>query len=755
MNELSRNIIPTAGGFKEWLTAQEIASECLPDMPTTKSAVIRFAKRSGWASYPSLCRNREASGGGLEYNYRLLPTLAQVTYVQRHMITGRIETPSVSSLQDNLSAPSLTDRAQRERDARLAVVAAFELFSKGLSLSVQGSMFIFCDRYNIGMIQVDKWVKEILPSISQRSVFRWRSLKLKGGKDKLAVDRSEARKGKGLLETANNGELRNFILAWLASNPHLSADIIRDYCEDHFGIEITDRNGEIKPLPPLRTFQHFIANLRTQEKVVLTKITNPDKYRSTMKLSGTGTLRHIDEPNALWMIDASPVDALCIDGRYSMYACIDIATRRLVITLSKTPRASAVALLIRKSILMWGVATTIKTDNGSDFVAVATKRLFDNLNITPDVSDAYSPEQKGHVERVIKTFQHEVAVQLPGYIGHSVADRKAIEGRKSFAQRLGADERELFDVSLTAAELQQHIDDWLEYRYNERGHGGLKGRSPNEVAQASNVVIRRVDERALDSLLMPVAGKHGLRKMTKQGIKLNDLYYVSGSIMVGTDVFCRLDPLDMGKIYVFTADGGAFLDVALCPELAGVNPQEFIKAQKEIAAELVRKREREIKADIRELKKGASGIERTNRLYKMRAAEKANQNATVIQLPKREEQHSTPAIAAALDAVTLPQAGIQPKPLNDKAAELHEAIKREAEQRKSSKVVHLDPDAGLSATALRIKWAMDLETKIAAGVELDAETAAQLVRFQATPAYRTFKDIAKDFGIEQALKLAR
>ncbi|NKC04256.1 hypothetical protein HED55_16490 [Ochrobactrum haematophilum] len=50
---------------------------------------------------------------------------------------------------------------------------------------------------------------------------------------------------------------------------------------------------------------------------------------------------------------------------------------------------------------------------------------------------------------------------------------------------------------------------------------------------------------------------------------------------------------------------------------------------------------------------------------------------------------------------------------------------------------------------------MDLETKIAAGVQLDDDTAAQLVRFQATAAYRTIKDTAKDFGLEQALKIAR
>ncbi|MCV9907166.1 DDE-type integrase/transposase/recombinase [Brucella sp. HL-2] len=755
MNELSRTTPHDIARPLEWLTAKQIASEKLPELPHSESGMIRHAKRHNWSSYPSLCRGRADVGGGLQFNYRILPKLAQITYVQRYMITGRIEPLPQPIEPDNHTSISLTDRAQRERDARLAVVAAFELFSKGLSISVQGAMFIFCDRYNIGMIQVDAWVKELLPRLSQRSVFRWRSLKAKGAKDDLAVDRSAARKGKGLLETANSGEVRAFVLAWIAANPHLTADIIRGYCEDHFGAELIDRNGEMKPMPAERTFQLFISSLKTEEKVVLTKITDPDKFRSTMKLSGTGTLRHIDEPNALWMIDASPVDALCVDGRYSMYACIDIATRRLVITLSKTPRASAVALLLRKSILQMGAAQVIKTDNGSDFVAIATKRLFDNLDITADVSDAYSPEQKGHVERVIKTFQHEVCPQLPGYIGHSVADRKAIEGRKSFAQRLGADEHELFEVSLTAAQLQQHIDDWLEYVYNERSHGGLKGRSPNEVAAASVTAIRRVDERALDTLLMPVAGKNGKRVMSKQGIKDNHMHYVSGSIMVGTEVFCRRDPLDMGKLYVFSLDGGEFLDVAICPELAGINPQEFIKAQKDIASGLIRDRVKDINADIRELKKGPSGIERTIRLAKRKAAEKAGQTANVIQMPKREEQHSTPAISAAVDAVTLPQAGIQPKPLNEKAAELHEAIKREAEERKASKVVSIDPNAGLSATAIRFKWAMDLETKIAAGVELDADTAAQLVRFQATAAYRTIKDTAKDFGIEQALKIAR
>ncbi|MBB3947251.1 transposase InsO family protein [Rhizobium skierniewicense] len=738
--------------LKEWLTAREIAAEALPGMPTSESAVIRYARRENWQSVPSMCRSRNGAGGGLEYSYRLFPTLAQVTYVQRYMVVGG-EAPALEPAPASaLPSSNLTDRARQERDARLAVIAAFETFAKGLTnMAMQARMFIFVDRWNMNMIQADEWVKKLLPQISQRSVFRWIAAKKSGAKDTLAVDRSEARKGTGLLDTANGGEVKSFILAWIARNPALSADIIRGYCEDMFGSELVDRNGVLKALPPPRTFQHFIAALKASEKVVLTKITNPDSYRSTMKLSGTGTYRHIDEPNALWMIDASPVDALCTDGRHSLYACIDIATRRLVITLSKTPRASAVSLMMRKAILKWGAAKVIKTDNGSDFVAVSIKRLFADLNVTPDISDAYTPEQKGHVERVIRTFQHEVCPQLPGYIGHNVADRKAIEGRKSFSQRLGADDKELFEVELTAEQLQRHIDDWLEYRYHERNHGGLKDRTPNSVAAASTAKITRVDERALDALLMPVAGKNGYRKMTKQGIK-NGLHYLSGSIMVGTEVFCRLDPLDMGRMYVFDANDGRFLDVAICPELADVNPQAYVKAQKQIAADLIREKEREIKADIRELKKGPSGIERTIRLAKKKAAERDAASANVIQLPKREEQLVTPALTAALDSITQPRVAL-PKSLNEAAAQLHEAIVREAEAKTTAKVIHLDPDAGLSETARHFKWAMAMEEAIAGGVELDDATAGRLVRFQGTAAYQSMKDCLKDFGMENTLRM--
>ena len=155
--------------MKQWLTAREIADERLPHIPTTESAVIRMAKREAWDVHPTFARSRAAIGGGVEYHYRLLPSLAQIAYFQRHAnVGGAVAEPVGQRLP---SAP-LTDRAQRERDARLAVLSALESFSRGLKLNQQACIRLFCDRYQMAYINVEPWVKEFIPSLSPRSIHR-------------------------------------------------------------------------------------------------------------------------------------------------------------------------------------------------------------------------------------------------------------------------------------------------------------------------------------------------------------------------------------------------------------------------------------------------------------------------------------------------------------------------------------------------------------------------------------------------------
>lgn len=725
--------------MNDWLTAREIASEALPDMPNTERGVQLVAERSAWNNHPSYARRRKGRGGGQEYHYRILPTLAQIAYVQKHMTVGAEPVEPKTVMVDT---PLLTGRAGEERDARLAILAAYERFSRGLNLSKQARVAIFTDKYEMGSIAVDAWVKDLIPSFGRRSLWRWLSVKETGRTETLGFDRSKSRAGTGVLDIACDGAVRDFILAWVALNPALAAEEICGYIEDEFGSDLPCGDGELKPLPSLRTVQHFIKALKASEKVVLTAVTNPDKYRSTMKLRGTGSYSWITRANQLWMIDASPGDAMLIDGRHSIYVCIDVATREVTATVTKTPRASAVGLLMRKAILRSGVCRMVKTDNGSDFVAVATQRLFLNLGIDAERSQAFTPEEKAFVERVIKTIQHKFFSQLPGYIGHSVAERKAIEERKSFADRLG--EVETFEASLTAEELQVRLDDWLEHVYHQRKHGGLFGKTPAQAKAEMTDEIRRVDERALDMLLMPVPDRNGIRRMTAQGIKVDEAYYLCSSIMTGTDVFVRLDPIDMGKIYLFDLEDGRFLTEAICPKRSNINRAAFVKAQKEEFNAMVAERTRKIKSDVRKLQKSDSGIDRTLRLAKQKSEKRAADTANVIPLPKRETQHTTPEIAAALDAATADRPFVPV--LTPEQAEMHARIERELSLQPIEAPAGATPIRKQETPAQRFQRWFEIDRRYRAGEKVEGELLIGLGEYKASHEWKVHFGLHESFG---------
>lgn len=679
--------------MKEWLTAREIAEAGLDGLPQTERGIQLRAEREGWDAHPTMVR-RTDRGGGNAYHFRLLPLVAQVDWRQRHIvIEERLSPPPADAPQPP------TDRVALERDVRMAILNAWTEWGRGLGLSKASNAVVFVDRYNAGLIKVPDWVRNAVGTLSRRTLLRWKAASAKG--EAIGFDPAAARKGKGLIEIANDGAVQAFVLALIAKQPHLSAEAVRDQCRSEFGDELTAPGGELRPMPPVRTFQDALKRLKTTHKVALTKLTDPDKFRSHYALSGVGAMSHATEPNRLWQIDASPADMLCTDGRHALYACIDIATRRTIWQQSKTPRASAVALLIRKAILAWGVPEEIMTDNGSDFVARDTERLFASLSIKPHVAEAYSPEQKGHVERAIKTMQHGLMPLLPGYVGHSVADRKAIEGRKSFAARMGSDDRELFEVKLTAADLQHHIDDWAALKYARRPHEGLGRRTPEDVAAAAAHKRRTVDERALDLLLMPVAGGDGVRVVGKRGLKIDGNYYLLPHQLPGTRVLARMDPLDMGKVYAFAADGGQYLGEAICAALSGLHPQTLVRAAKEIQREVVDEATRSIRRDMKRLAKGPSLIERALDVAR-------RDEPKVVPLPRPAVRHETPQIAAALEAMT-------PRRPEPATPQLDEARRRLAAQMEVEQEARLRDSAEARFAAFQAQAEADRTAHLPAG----------------------------------------
>lgn len=722
--------------MKEYLTAQEIAAERLPLMPATIKGVLNMADREGWTADAFRSRKRAGRGGGMEFSISLLPSVAQVAYRQRYIPVGPL--PAKANVKPETA---LSGRAAMERDARLAILRAFDAFERGQRLHRQACETLFVSKYQAGTLSVEPWIRELVPAFSRRTLARWRAA-AEADRNRLGVDRAAARKGTGTLETANGGAVRTWMLGLIAHQPHLSADQVRTLCRAEFGdtIEVVRGGGVIEAaeMPPLRTFQDALKRLKTEHRVVLTQLTDPDRFRSTMKLAGRGTLRHVVEPNTVWQIDASPIDALCTDGRHNIYACVDVATRRLVLYVTKTPRAAAVGLLLRKAIMAWGVPGRIKIDNGSDFKARASQRLMASLGIEVEYSDAFSPEQKGFIERQIGTFQRDAVTLVPGFVGHNVTDRKAIEGRKAFAQRLGEDDANTFAVQCTHAEMQAHFDAWAELRHQHREHAGLNGSTPFAVAASAESTIRRVDVRALDLLLAPMASGDGTRTVTKLGVRVGGAHFLNGSILPGTRVFVRHDPEDLGRVFLFATEDGDFLGEAVNPDLSGIAPEVMVRAQRALQAETLAEQKAAIEEVRKRLRKGPSLIERTREVW---LADKPN----VEVFPRRTVEHTTRDIAAALDAATQGERAPAAQ-LSEAAAATHARMLAEAETAAPAPAVVTPIRRVMETPELRFRRALALEARVASGAPAEADELLWLGGYQQTPEYKVRRKMLDEHG---------
>ncbi|MEX1083677.1 MAG: DDE-type integrase/transposase/recombinase, partial [Xanthobacteraceae bacterium] len=530
-------------------------------------------------------------------------------------------------------------------------------------------------------------------------------------------------------EPPHGGGVKTYILALIAKQPQLTAHHIRALAADRYKELVI--SGRTVSIPPIRTFQHALKSWRAAYRVELEAIRNPDGFKSRMRF----TARVADPAariNELWEIDASPADLLTTDGRYSLYVCVEVYSRRLTALVTKTPRAAAVGLLVRKAIIAWGVPERIKTDNGSDFIARDTQRFFAALAIEHEKAPPFRPEKKGHVERAIGTLQRGLMRTLEGFIGHSVADRKVIEGRKAFSARLGEAPEDTFQVTLSAADLQKRVDEWCDAVYANAPHAGLKGRSPFAVAAMSAGTIRRIEDlRALDILLAPVAGKDGLRTVTKCGLRIDGAHYMAGFLGVGETVLARMDPADLGRIFVFSQDGLSYLGEAVCPDLAGIEPAAAIAAVRAEQKRLIEERIGPAKREARKVKASdfASAIHR----QALAVAGK------LIEFPKQTEAHDTPALAAARHAAVSEAAPTHAPEI----AALTARLRAEASLPANVEVLHEE--------TAHHRWnrARNLEKAIALSEHVSADDLMWLGGYRQGPEYRGFLATYGELVVEE------
>lgn len=723
--------------MKHWLTSVEIADLRLPGMPGTDRGVRMLAEREDWERFSALCRQRSGRGGGLEYHVKLLPVAARVAY-----FGAEAPAPVAGAALQAAPEPAAgtTSAATLQLDARLAVLGALKAFVRSSEMKQTVAINYFVDLYNLGKVELPPWAATILPRLSTRTVLRWLSASREGETGCLAVDRGAGRRGQGVLDAAFDGEIKHFAIAVHSLNDLYTTRQVYGAVVGEFGARLEQAGIS---LPGQRAFEIRFNAWKQEYAAGLLRIMDPDGFRSKMKVSGS--YAHLaPHLNALWQIDASPVDAMCVDGRHSIYVCIDYWSRRIILFVSKTPRSEAVQLLMRKAILAWGAPDAVKTDNGSDFVARATVRLFARLQIEAIRSDAFSPWQKGVVERNIRTFQTDCARMLPGFVGHNVAQRKKIESRKAFSQRLGQ-ENDAFNVTLTGEELQQICDHWAADIYAQHEHGGIGKMTPFARAASSMRQIRSVDADALAALLMQAPDGDGYRTVGKSGVRVGGFHYQPMGILPGERVFVMLDPADKGTIWLFADESlDRPLGRAVNGELAGIDPTELQAQRKAMQTRMVDEQMAEAKAMIRSKRV----TDRT--VLDHRLAQAALQAGNLVAFPPRSQIHSTPALDAGAEVAAM-RRGDAPRAAAQTPEQLRVQAEIEADLAGTQVPPVVTPLRREETPAQRFRRAQEIEARLSEGAAVANADALWLGGYQASAEYRAQRMIAEDFG-EAALR---
>lgn len=740
----------TASGNEPHYTAQELVGA--PGMRATSSGVTRWFKEN------EIPVRRRAGTKAMEVAHGRLPKLTRDFFEARRIqavaatlcplphgpsaeagaALGATIAAEAKAAQENISAnriaaaaqfEALPKKRQQEALAKLELLKARDAFMQRAGLkSIKPASEKFSTLYNAGQIPLPTWVCEYARrtgalSVSWSSLNRWRKQYEAGGLLFLANGHKGAPGIRKLPEPA-----QEFIQGLITSYPTIKDKRLIDACAARFHGQDLSQS----------TIRYYAKKFRNDNKGQLLYLADPDAWRNRQMLALGSASEQIVALNQLWEMDGSPTDVMLKDGRHAITACLDVWSRRAKMLVTPTAKATTVSALIRRCLLAWGCPPAtraeqnyhegIKTDNGKDYTAIHIDAVLDALQIHQPLCPPFSPEKKPHVERFFRTFAHGLAELFPGFIGHNVAERKAIEARRTFAQRLMQQGGDPVQVELTGAEFQALCDRWVEAIYHQDVHGEL-GMSPAAKARSWTGPVRRIEnERALDMLLMPSAGT---RVLGKKGLKVDHGYYIAaefGLIDVGTTVRVLEDPTDLGTVYVYRLEG-EFLCVAQDPERTGIDRAEIAARAKAIQKNIMQEGARELRKTAKKV-----GAERA---FEEILLHRESLIANVTELPRRSESFVTDALEqAGIAADARQRQVIEPEQRRTERAAL------EAEMRDTGKLVPL-PNSDID----RLRFCRDLQRRLSAQEALGDRDREWLAKYMRSPEYRSFAEVEADLAI--------
>lgn len=269
-----------------------------------------------------------------------------------------------------------------------------------------------------------------------------------------------------------------------------------------------------------------------------------------------------ERPNAIWQADHTQLDILILDAggkqvRPWLTTVVDDYSRVVAgyMIFLGAPSALNTSLALRQAIWRktqpaWpvcGIPDVLYVDHGSDFTSLHIEQAAADLHFQLIYSAVARPQGRGKIERLFRTINTELLVELPGNLRN---------GQLTSTPRL------------SLSELDAAVGGYIISNYNVRSHREV-GRTPVDAWRGEGWLPRMPDTLAeLDSLLVMVAKP---RMVHRDGIRFEGLRYLDPTLAgyVGEHVTIRYDPRDLGEIRVFHR--GSFLCRAVSPDQAAQN----------------------------------------------------------------------------------------------------------------------------------------------------------------------------------------
>ncbi len=694
----------------------------------SRQAIDKRANRESWQSRP-----RQGRGGGSEWLVTSMPEATRLALASAASTAADHEA-ATRKLREELAAraaeacrqtgmtafAALPEQRRNRAEARALIARLCNDFLATSGLSRRRGTALFAADYNAGRAAVPDWTREEVSSLCAGSIRNWQLAMERDGMASLAGKHGRHRIGTGKID--GNPALAEFCLGFINDHPHSTAAGLFEAMLTRFGVS---------SLPTLRAVQRWFSGWKLRNPQLFLAISNPDAWRNRYMSAAGDASAGILRLNQHWEMDSTPGDLLLADGtRHTIVGCIDVFSRRLTLHVSRSSSSAAVAATLRKALLKWGVPEMVKTDNGSDYVSRHITSLLLGLDIRRETCAPFSPWQKPFIERALGTFSHDLLEFLSGFIGHSVADRKDIEARRSFAQRLMKKGEEPAELRMGPEELQEFCDRWAEDVYGRKAHSELNGKSPWQMAVDWTGPLRSImDERALDVLLLPAPGE-GTRRVTKKGLRVDGNLFAHANLggLEGQDVQVRLDDADIGHVYVFDLDG-AFVCKAVCPEILGISRQEVAVAQKRHQSTWL--------AGQKKIARAASRKMGTKDIAAEIMAARAAEAASLVALPRSGAAYETPALL---------EAGLAARSLSGPAP-----LSRQQEDRLDEQTAALAVEMAVikpvpETMEVRYARALRLEKALTLGLAVDPAALGWLRSYQSTSEYLGCRNVYEEFG---------